>query len=496
MSELPRHLIVFARAPELGRVKTRLAARLGPHKALAIHRELLAHTLAAVARIEGVSPWLCVTGHDPGRRMVALARRHGMRWVAQPDGDLGERMARALRDRLREGGQAVLIGCDCPPIDAEVIRAAFAALAGHDMVFGPTEDGGYALVGARRDAPAAFRGIDWSTARVMGQTRERLAAAGLRWHELPTLWDVDEAPDWRRFLAWRGGRTDSVSTPVPARRRALGTGLAAAGLALTGLLAETPARAQDPSAARLRDRAVEPAPGPVPARAAVSSRPAAQPTPGFADLAPGGALPAAWEVQTLRGIEPNRHRLVSGPGGTVLQIESRRSASSLVCRFDPPLRAERLAWSWRTDTWPAGTGALGEKAGDDFSLRLYLFFDHPLERVPIADRLLLRLARGLHDPRLPAASLCYVADPRAPAETLLASPYTARVQVLVIRSAPAPGPWWTQERDIPADFRRAFGVEHGPGTPALTGVALAADTDQGGGALNAWFSDLRWTLPG
>jgi hypothetical protein len=70
------------------------------------------------------------------------------------------------------------------------------------------------------------------------------------------------------------------------------------------------------------------------------------------------------------------------------------------------------------------------------------------------------------------------------------------VQVLVIRSAPAPGPWWTQERDIPADFRRAFGVEHGPGTPALTGVALAADTDQGGGALNAWFSDLRWTLPG
>ena len=486
MSEPSRHLIVFARAPELGRVKTRLAARLGPHKALAIHRELLAHTLSAVAGMPGVTAWLCVTGNDPGRRMVALARRHGMRWIAQPEGDLGQRMARALRDRLRGGGHAVLIGADCPPIDASVIGAAFTALTGHDLVFGPTEDGGYALVGARLDAPAAFQGIEWSSARVMDQTRARLAAAHLSWHELPTLWDVDEAPDWRRFLAWRAGRPDPG--PVPARRRALGAGLSATALMLAGLLADPPARAQDTSSARAQD--------PSSARGPSPSRPAAQPTPGFAELAPGGRLPAAWEEQPLRGIEPNRHRLVSGPGGTVLQIESRRSASSLVCRFDSPLRAQRLAWSWRTDAWPSGTGPLGEKAGDDFSLRLYLFFDHPIERVPLADRLLLRLARSLHDPRLPAASLCYVADPRAPAETLLASPYTSRVQVLVVRSASAPGPWWMQERDIAADFRRAFGAEHGPGTPAITGVALAADTDQGGGSLNAWFSDLRWTLPG
>ena len=86
-------------------------------------------------------------------------------------------------------------------------------------------------------------------------------------------------------------------------------------------------------------------------------------------------------------------------------------------RLSAACGAQRLAWSWRTDAWPSGTGPLGEKAGDDFSLRLYLFFDHPIERVPLADRLLLRLARSLHDPRLPAASLCYVADPRAPAET-------------------------------------------------------------------------------
>ena len=107
-------------------------------------------------------------------------------------------MAAALRDALRGHRRALLLGCDCPGIDGPVLGEAFAALESHDMVFVPTEDGGYALVGARLDAPAVFQDVSWGSPSVMAQTRARLRAQALRWHELPTLWDVDEPRDWLR----------------------------------------------------------------------------------------------------------------------------------------------------------------------------------------------------------------------------------------------------------------------------------------------------------
>jgi rSAM/selenodomain-associated transferase 1 len=201
-----RVVIVFARLPELGRVKSRLAAVLGEPAALAIHRELLDDTLARVAACASAERWLCVTGDDPEGCGEALALPHGYRLTRQIDGDLGARMAAALREALEGGAHALLLGCDCPGIDARVLEQAFEALARHDMVFVPTEDGGYALVGARVDAPAAFEAITWGADSVMMQTRERLGRLGLSWHELPTLWDVDEAQDWVRVLRAREAR--------------------------------------------------------------------------------------------------------------------------------------------------------------------------------------------------------------------------------------------------------------------------------------------------
>ena len=195
-----RVVIVFARLPQLGRVKSRLAAALGEAAALAIYRELLDDTLARVAGCASVERWLCVTGEDPEGQGEVLARSHGYRLTRQIDGDLGARMAASLREALAGGSRALLLGCDCPGIDARVLQQAFEVLARHDLVFVPTEDGGYALVGARVDAPAVFQTIAWGGSSVMAQTRARLAMLGLSWRELPTLWDVDEPQDWARVL--------------------------------------------------------------------------------------------------------------------------------------------------------------------------------------------------------------------------------------------------------------------------------------------------------
>ena len=208
----PRELvIVFARSPRLGQVKSRLAATLGAAAALQAYRELLEHALAAAASCPGVERWLCLTGDDPHGEGAALATRFGLRLASQSGADLGERMARALSDGLAEHARVVLIGCDCPPIDATVLRASLRALESHDLVFGPTEDGGYALVGTRvPPCEAVFGPIDWGTARVMSQTRDRLRAEGISAFELPMLWDVDEAADWARFQAWKPPRGEGA----------------------------------------------------------------------------------------------------------------------------------------------------------------------------------------------------------------------------------------------------------------------------------------------
>jgi len=224
-------------------------------------------------------------------------------------------------------------------------------------------------------------------------------------------------------------------------------------------------------------------------------RAAASLTAGFSSLRAGSALPEGWREERLRGVAPNQHELVGIEGRAVLRIMSRRSASSLVWRFATPVRPARLTWRWRVDAWPAAAvrTAFGEKAGDDFGLRLYLLFDYPTSRVPIDERMLLAMARALYDPAVPAATLCYVADPRAPAGTIVPSAYSARVKLMVLRSDALPGPWWVEERDLLADFQHAFGAEHGPGMPPIAAVALAADTDQAGGELNAFFGDLEWS---
>lgn len=188
----------MAKVPAAGYAKTRLIPLLGATAAARLHRQLTLRTLttALAARLGPVALW-CAP--DADRRFFrALQKRCGLQLHAQPALDLGARMAHIFA--AHEGRPLLLIGTDCPVLSPLHLQQAAQALRnGADAAFITTEDGGYFLVGLQRPVPGVFRDIDWSTARVMMQTRERLAALGLRWEEVARLWDVDRTEDLVRW---------------------------------------------------------------------------------------------------------------------------------------------------------------------------------------------------------------------------------------------------------------------------------------------------------
>lgn len=200
----PEQLLVFAREPVLGRVKTRLAADIGPAAALAAYRELLALTEAAVAAARmPATVWLAEAPAPPADPARPRPEWPGRPWRVQPAaGSLGERLAHAFADAFGAGAaRVVVIGTDCPGLSAELLREAFDHLTAHDLVVGPAADGGYYLLGLRAPHPALFANKAWSTATVLPDTLADAARLGLRVARLPTLTDVDSARD---LAAWRG----------------------------------------------------------------------------------------------------------------------------------------------------------------------------------------------------------------------------------------------------------------------------------------------------
>ncbi len=190
---------VFAKAPTPGAVKTRLASVLGADAAASLHAGLVRHALSAAvqARIGPVTLWCAPDASHPF--FARCGEQFGVALAGQGDGDLGARMQSAFAQAARDERRLVLIGSDCPVLAAPHVRRALEALAAHDAVFVPAEDGGYVLVGLARPVPGLFDGIAWGTAAVMTQTRERLAAAKASWLELETLWDVDRPEDYVRL---------------------------------------------------------------------------------------------------------------------------------------------------------------------------------------------------------------------------------------------------------------------------------------------------------
>ena len=194
-------VLIFARAPVAGSVKTRLIPLLGDHGAAALHRNLVERALT-VARESGVGPvelWCTPTTDDDF--FASCRDRFRVTLHRQCEGDLGARMLNALEDALTRSRHVLLTGSDCPSLTAADLRAAASALRdGPDAVFCPAEDGGYVLVGLSQAMPALFDAMTWGTATVMEETRQRLRNLGWRWHELPVHWDVDRPQDYQRLV--------------------------------------------------------------------------------------------------------------------------------------------------------------------------------------------------------------------------------------------------------------------------------------------------------
>jgi rSAM/selenodomain-associated transferase 1 len=188
-------IVIFAKAPVPGSVKTRLIPALGEVGAAQLAFEMLQATVAEACAAGLGPPELCASPHpeDPSWQRFLPAARVGL--ADQGEGDLGERLARAASRVLDAGDNILLIGTDCPAIDGHKLRAAASALATTDAVIHPTMDGGYALLGLRRFDASLFQGIAWSGPTVAADTISRIEALGWALVTGETLHDIDEPED-------------------------------------------------------------------------------------------------------------------------------------------------------------------------------------------------------------------------------------------------------------------------------------------------------------
>ncbi len=189
-------VVVFAKAPVPGQVKTRLAADVGADEATRIYRTIGRETVDAVRH----GPWatrVYVTPPTP-QALAAVEGwlgQDGIDFRTQSPGDLGDRMSAAVRETLQDAACVVVVGTDIPGLDAGTIRQAVQALEDADVVIGPATDGGYYLIGLNESRPELFEGIPWSTSEVLADTTRAAERAHLRVSLLEPKTDVDTLPD-------------------------------------------------------------------------------------------------------------------------------------------------------------------------------------------------------------------------------------------------------------------------------------------------------------
>jgi uncharacterized protein len=206
----PLCLLLVSKYPVAGRVKTRLASRIGSENAAALARCFLLDELQILARMN-----LPITlFYDPPESGPAFAALTGNRCVLRPQrgGDLGERMGHVFEESFSKGfPAALLVGSDLPDLPLAHLKEAAAALAQGKAVLGPAADGGYYLIGFPKDRylPQVFEDIPWSTPRVFRRTVERFDASGREVHLLPTWWDMDTVEDLDAFQ--RRGNAQSLT---------------------------------------------------------------------------------------------------------------------------------------------------------------------------------------------------------------------------------------------------------------------------------------------
>lgn len=193
-------LLIFAKAPIVGTVKTRMQPLLGEANCLTLHKALLCHTLRKIAAwgLPGLHPAIFFTGAgcETEKLLEELPMPSAFSVETQIGQDLGERLAHALSKKWAEGFRKILfIGTDSPQVGLQEIQAAIEGLTEHEVVLGPARDGGYYLIGFSSPKRMVLAGIDWGTPRVYEQTVRLLTTHSIKWLPLQENFDLDTFDD-------------------------------------------------------------------------------------------------------------------------------------------------------------------------------------------------------------------------------------------------------------------------------------------------------------
>ena len=202
-------LIIFAKEPVSGKVKTRLIPEIGPDKALSLYSELLSDTLKVASNscIEEIHLYL--HGDTRNNSIQNLVKQYGVKVCSQSGDNLGERMLNAFKNSLTDFKRVIIIGTDCPSLELDDISQANNALDGDvDIVLGPAEDGGYYLIGLKQDFDFLFKNIEWGSGQVLSETLELINQRSLNYHLLQTRWDLDRPSDLKRYSSLKNESQD------------------------------------------------------------------------------------------------------------------------------------------------------------------------------------------------------------------------------------------------------------------------------------------------
>ena len=194
-------VLVFAKPPEPGRVKTRLLSLLTPKKGAELHRACIADTITAVSNVPGCRKWLRVATRPDRAQELGRELQLNSRWHVgiQRGRELGARLEEAFQSAFCSGYQKVLVvGTDTPWMGSDRILRALQTMRTADTVIGPTADGGYYLIGARHFIPAMFWSIPWGTSQVLDRTLAAIRKAHASCRLLPRDFDLDRPADFER----------------------------------------------------------------------------------------------------------------------------------------------------------------------------------------------------------------------------------------------------------------------------------------------------------
>ena len=198
-------LVIFAKAPIPGDVKTRLCPPLDHDEAASLHGTLVLDAVERAKGLPGASLYVAGAPDLAHPFFKVMEGRYGAKLLAQRGPDLGSRMRWAMQDAFEQGAQEVLLtGTDLPTLPRAHLMEALTFIKRYDVVLGPTADSGYYLIGLRKMVPVLFEGIAWSTASVLAETKKKIAQAGLSLGLLPECRDLDTLEDLKVFIGLCG----------------------------------------------------------------------------------------------------------------------------------------------------------------------------------------------------------------------------------------------------------------------------------------------------